>query len=64
MGPDFPLQRIRVTSEGYVREPETSVAADCETRHFKDPAYRAKTRRTLPLITETIYEPNECTSGE
>ena len=64
MGPDFPLQRIRVLQTGYEVYPLTSEGGDCVTRHFKDPNYVAPTRKPIPLVSETYSEPGECRDSE
>jgi hypothetical protein len=64
MGPQFPLQRITVTLSGYITDPVRSFPADRQTRHPKDTARVVCERRTIPLITESIYEPGECPEQE
>jgi hypothetical protein len=64
MGPEFPLQRITVTSSGYQVDPATSAGGDCTTRHPKDPARVARQSRVIPLITETLIELGECPDQE
>ena len=64
MGPEFPLQRVTVRSQGYIVAPTTSESADCETLHFKHPDYKVKTSATIPLIGDSYEEPGQCENSK
>ena len=64
MGPDFPLQRIRVQSQGYVTDPVISEQADCETLHPKHPDF-VQSRTTIHQLSSDSYvEPGQCENSE
>ena len=64
MGPDFPLQRVRISSAGQENYPAFSDSADCETLHLKHPDYVQKTSTVLPLASSYYEEPGQCENSE
>jgi hypothetical protein len=64
MGPDFPLQRIRVTSRGWEELQPRHGAGDCSTRWGNDPEYVQPEERTISLSADVVPDPEACRHTE